>query len=294
MIKSYYLFNDIYDDPIKDFALFSESVAGDDALIIHITSYGGDAFAAIAAINIIEKLRSKGVDVKADVMGMCASAATMIALSCNIIDMRSNAVMMFHSAFGPDDEIVKRVNDEQAKLLRNRGIGEDYIKSLLSDDPSYIYPDQAKDLGLCDNVIQSGVDDMRTAQTAACIQRKMRFRMENENEWKEKKEEEVLDEDDKKTSCEGEDLLGMIEGLTKAIEEIRERIDRLESRGDDRDDDLDKKIDEVIDARAKKVQARIASLCGGVEKKKKLSEKYSAKADLERSKSLYGKVKVKE
>lgn len=292
MVRNYFLFCDIYEKDIRDFAMYCQDVQKDDDVVIHITSYGGDAFSAIAAINTIRKLQKDiNVTFKAVVMGMCASAATMIALACNIIDMNANSTMMYHSALGPDKAIVEKINTIQKELLSARGLKDDYINELLGKVPSYISADDALKAGLCDNVIQSGID-MKGVQIAACMQKSRRYTMENEDAWKEKKEEEVLGEDTDETKCEGEgpDLLGMLESLADSVKRIEERIDRLESRGDDRDDEIEKKIDEVVEARARRVNAKIMSICAATPKK--TVAKYDAKNDFERSKKLYGSVKL--
>ena len=62
-------------------------------LTVHINSGGGDCFAALAIHNVLKNY-SGGVTVTID--GLCASAATIIAMAGTKIQMASNALFMIH------------------------------------------------------------------------------------------------------------------------------------------------------------------------------------------------------
>lgn len=96
MPTTYHLFDDIYGGilgPLAD--AIAEAKAGDAELIVKINSYGGDVMVGWAASNLI---RASGVKVTADVLGLCASAATYILLACPVRRMSANATIMIHEA----------------------------------------------------------------------------------------------------------------------------------------------------------------------------------------------------
>lgn len=65
-------------------------------IYLHIMSDGGDTFAALAVVDQIGR-RQIGWPVYAIAEGLCASAATLIALACDRCAMQRNAFLLLHS-----------------------------------------------------------------------------------------------------------------------------------------------------------------------------------------------------
>lgn len=63
-----------------------------EPITLRITSPGGDAFAALSIYNLL-----KGKNVTTEILGLCASAATLIACAGKTIRMASNGLYMIHS-----------------------------------------------------------------------------------------------------------------------------------------------------------------------------------------------------
>ena len=63
-------------------------------IALHIMSEGGDAFAALAVADQIAQI---GWRIDAIAEGLCASAATLIALACTRFVMQRNAFILIHS-----------------------------------------------------------------------------------------------------------------------------------------------------------------------------------------------------
>lgn len=61
---------------------------------LHIMSDGGDTFAALAVVDQIGQI---GWSIHAIAEGLCASAATLIALACERCAMQRNAFLLLHS-----------------------------------------------------------------------------------------------------------------------------------------------------------------------------------------------------
>jgi ATP-dependent protease ClpP protease subunit len=84
-------------DPAKDFT--SESVASalaskPSAVKLRINSPGGDCFDALACFNL---LRSSGAKVDVEVLGLAASAASLIAMAGDSVLMATGSMMMLHN-----------------------------------------------------------------------------------------------------------------------------------------------------------------------------------------------------
>ena len=78
-------------------ALFkSELNAGSGPIILHINSPGGDC---IAASQIYTMLMDYPHDVKVQIDGVAASAASVIAMAGTHVSMSPTALMMIHNPF---------------------------------------------------------------------------------------------------------------------------------------------------------------------------------------------------
>lgn len=67
--------------------------AGDGTIILHINSGGGDFFAAIAICSMLAGKPGKKI---CYIEGLAASAASVIALSCDEVYMPANTMLMIH------------------------------------------------------------------------------------------------------------------------------------------------------------------------------------------------------
>ena len=114
-----------------------------EKLIVHIHSNGGDCDEAFAIHDI---LRTSGKEIETRIEGLCASAATIIALAGDTRTMTENSTFMIHNPImwgdgGDADELQK-----QADLLRvyedkiidfyvlNTGSGREDIDAWMKDE----------------------------------------------------------------------------------------------------------------------------------------------------------------
>lgn len=86
--------------------------AGDiDTVHVHVNSPGGDAFEGIAIHNI---LKSHPAKVKMRIEGVAASAASVVLMAGDEVEIPTNAMIMIHDpatfAFGGEDEMQKAIN----------------------------------------------------------------------------------------------------------------------------------------------------------------------------------------
>ncbi|MEB8989586.1 Clp protease ClpP [Bacillus cereus] len=133
-----------------------------DEIELHIHSGGGDAFEGVAICNY---LRSHSSKITVVVDGLCASAASVIAMGADKVIMPSNTTMMVHRAatyaFGNADSLEKQakmLRDVDASLIqsyKNRFNGEFFELEELLDNETYMSAEVAKSYGFCDEIIDA-------------------------------------------------------------------------------------------------------------------------------------------
>jgi ATP-dependent protease ClpP protease subunit len=88
-----YIYGVIGDEGITSKQVIDQ-LQGVDEVTVHINSQGGEVFAGFAIANTLATIPNS----TAIIEGVCASIATVIASSCKIVKMHSNAQYMIHNA----------------------------------------------------------------------------------------------------------------------------------------------------------------------------------------------------
>lgn len=134
MKKTLNIFGDItsekwYDEDVTP-TVVSEAVKGltsSDELEVNINSYGGEVFAAVAMASMIDKCVAKKVF---NVVGICASAATMLIPEYSIPYINKGAMMMYHK---PLIGIRGNANDLRKQIeILDKIENENIIKPLIA------------------------------------------------------------------------------------------------------------------------------------------------------------------
>lgn len=142
----------------KDFRDQLSKVEG-DSLIVEIDSPGGDVFAGLAMYNM---LKNSGKTITTRVAGVAASAASIVAMAGDEIEMPANTFMMVHNPWGV---VVGNADDmrEQADVLdkignsltntyvARTGRSEDEIKAMLAKD-TWLTADECLEQGFCTKI----------------------------------------------------------------------------------------------------------------------------------------------
>ena len=127
---------------------------------VEINSPGGDVFAGLAIYNM---LRASGKEIVVKVMGVAASAASLIAMAGDKIVMPKNTFMMVHNpwsfAMGNAEEL-RETADTLDKIgvsllntyVNRTGKTEEEIKPLLAKD-TWLTADEALEMGFADEVV---------------------------------------------------------------------------------------------------------------------------------------------
>jgi ATP-dependent Clp endopeptidase proteolytic subunit ClpP len=130
-------------------------------LNVEINSPGGDVFAGLAIYNA---LKSSGKEIVVKVMGVAASAASLIAMAGDKIVMPKNSFMMIHNpwsfAMGNADElreqadVLDKIGDSLLKTYASRtGKDEAEIAEMLAKD-TWMTADEALALGFATEVVE--------------------------------------------------------------------------------------------------------------------------------------------
>ncbi len=143
----------------KDFVADLRNVKS-KTLNVEINSPGGDVFAGLAIYNA---LKSSGKEIVVKVMGVAASAASLIAMAGDKIVMPKNTFMMVHNpwsfAVGNADElreqanVLDKIGDSLLQTYVSRtGKSEDEIAPLLAKD-TWLTANEALELGFATEVV---------------------------------------------------------------------------------------------------------------------------------------------
>lgn len=154
------IFDDIgaYGVSAKDFINQLNSISGEE-VSVEINSPGGDVFAGLAIHN---SLRACGKTVNVKVMGLAASAASLVAMAGDSIEMPENTFMMVHNpwgfAMGNADEmrstadVLDKIGASLASTYAKRtGKSDDEITALLNAE-TWMTAQEALDAGFATKV----------------------------------------------------------------------------------------------------------------------------------------------
>lgn len=151
------IFEDITPYTLSKISSILENVDNGDDLELNIASYGGEI---LPTISIIDLIKSKDLKTTANIVGFAASAAAILALSCDVVTMSSLGSLMIHSAWSgepdgsgkmsdSDDPGIKRCNQVQLQIINKRckAISD---KTLKQDN--WYNANECLKLGLIDNI----------------------------------------------------------------------------------------------------------------------------------------------
>lgn len=144
------IFEDITSQTLNHISNILSNVGEGDELELNIASYGGEL---LPTIGIIDLIKSKDLKTTANIVGFAASAAAILALSCDVVTMSSLGSLMIHSAWREmshdDDPGIKRCNQVQLQIINKRckAISD---KTLSKDN--WYNADECLRLGLIDKI----------------------------------------------------------------------------------------------------------------------------------------------
>lgn len=142
---------------------FLNSAKGED-IQFDISTLGGDLATAITIHDLIKTYPGKTV---ANIVGLTASAGTVIAIACDDVQMSDNSLFLIHNGWkevtGNVYDFEKAVVDMRktdsimVKMYREKtNLPDDKIISLMKAS-DWLSPHEAQELGFIDRVTQSGM-----------------------------------------------------------------------------------------------------------------------------------------
>lgn len=238
------IYEDITQDTLERVASELAAIPDGEQVDLYIASPGGELLTAMA---IIDLLKSKHAFTRATIVGYAASAAAIIALSCDYVRMSPLGLLLIHSAWVDyadvdecEDEGIRRCNDYQLSIIqqRNPSLGKELFKQ-----DNWYSADEALSLGLVDEVYSNETD-----YSAACKVYAARLNHNNKKEHVMSKKvikaaeipveevveqaveekEEVKEEAVEEQPVEKKTLEDVVEALSMKIRELEDRVERLE------------------------------------------------------------------
>ncbi|WP_334046011.1 head maturation protease, ClpP-related [Burkholderia cepacia] len=159
-------------------AKLDEVAATASSIVVAINSMGGDVFDAFAIYNAVRRYAGK---VTGRVDGVAASAASLILMACDTIEMPSNARLMIHNphtvAAGESGDLRKLADlldsmsdSMMAAYVERSGRTEEEVRTIM-DAETWLTAAQAKEQGFCDAI----VDPIRIAAYAGAARLAARY-----------------------------------------------------------------------------------------------------------------------
>lgn len=123
---------------------------------LNIYSPGGDPFAAFA---IHDYIKASGAKVTARIWGHAASAAAIIACSCERVEMGEMSYLMIHNAYGGDgsnssENLLADLNEKQVSIFKKRSGKTAAAITKLMEAETWMDAKAAKDFGFADAIIK--------------------------------------------------------------------------------------------------------------------------------------------
>ena len=162
-----YLYGDVGAWDEVNVADFKQQLADVDSkkpLNIHISSYGGEVNEGLAISSIIRQHKGK---TKAIIDSFACSIASIIACSCNEIEMYNSSMLMIHNAlccaYGnakelrEEADVLDKISNSLKTVYLEKANGKldmDKITELM-DAESWLSAEECLGFGLCDNIIDS-------------------------------------------------------------------------------------------------------------------------------------------
>lgn len=240
----FYIIADIMEEVALDFTKWLNAIPDGIDAYITILSHGGLCFVGTGMGQMILEARSRGIRFTADVYGICASAASDVALACDRIRMARGSQLMIHSAYNSFldtvDEGILRANESQLNIIHRHF--PDYSEKDLKED-KWINADEAVMLGLAEYIDNNDESvSLARARVAACYgMRKGEIRMEE----KQVKAEETITqeaperkEEEAPAQAEDRSMEEVMEAVVNRLDEIEHRLAVLEGEGKKQDDEM--------------------------------------------------------
>lgn len=244
-------FDDIDADELEALSTAIDSAEEGEEILIELANGGGSAFHGIAMADRMQHAREeKGIKFLCNIWGFAFSAASLVALSCDIVNMSRNAALMYHSAWGAPsnhDEGIEAANRAQLNILSRR------ISGIKADDfdgeDHWIDAETALDNKIIDSIIgrESKEGSFRIAAKAIFGGEKM----------DEEKKDQVQTDENKEVKADEISQVDLLEKIVERLDAIEHRVGVLEGEGKKDNDELEASCDDDSQKRLNALYAKL-------------------------------------
>ena len=127
---------------------------GVDTVNVRINSPGGSV---MEGWSIVSAIKNSKMEIHTFNDGLCASIAAVIFASGDYRHAMDYSITMIHNPSGVDDsEVLNRIKESLITILENGSIYDKDELETLMDKETYFNAEEAKNAGLCDDIIDSG------------------------------------------------------------------------------------------------------------------------------------------
>lgn len=244
-------FDDIDADELEALSAAIDSAEEGEEILIELANGGGSAFHGIAMADRMQHAREeKAIKFLCNIWGFAFSAASLVALSCDIVNMSRNAALMYHSAWGAPsnhDEGIEAANRAQLNILSKR------ISGIKADDfdgeDHWIDAETALDNKIIDSIIgnESKEGSFRIAAKAIFGGKEM----------EEEKKDQVQTDENKEGKADEISQVDLLEKIVERLDAIEHRVGVLEGEGKKDDDELEASCDDDSKERLNALYAKL-------------------------------------
>ena len=157
IVDESYGYEDVTPTKVKSFL---DSLEDGEDVEFQITSFGGSVTAGLAISNLIKQASEKGHNTVSRVIGVAASTASFVALSCKEVKIDSTAFLMIHNPYtwleGDATELRKEadtLDQFKASIIeiygRKMNAVQDQISEMMNKE-TWLRGDEIKDLIECE------------------------------------------------------------------------------------------------------------------------------------------------
>lgn len=161
-----------YGDKVTPGLFRDELNSGEGDITVWIDSPGGDCYAAAQIYNMLKEYDGK---VHVHIDSLAASAASVIAMAGDTVEMSPLAMMMIHNpmtmSFGNAADMQKAIdmlNEVKASIMNayelKTGLSRNKISKLM-DEETWFNAKKAVELGFADNILYSGGEEEEKEDT---------------------------------------------------------------------------------------------------------------------------------
>lgn len=146
----------------KQFVKDLQALGALEQITLRINSPGGNVFDGFAIYNALVRNPARVI---AEIDGMAASAASVVALAGNVVHMASNASFMIHDAWGvvmgtgaamrKMADVLDKIGDNIADVYVNKSNKKpEQVRAWMAEE-TWFSADEAKDAGFIDEITNS-------------------------------------------------------------------------------------------------------------------------------------------